>query len=86
MIDIFFDYFGYDKEHLFVAGIAYECVIICRLVPLIITINRNNIIVLRGGLWFFDGLNGFLVENLVWDLLYLRGDPPSQGTPGVRLS
>ena len=28
MIDIFFDYFGYDKEHHFVASIAYEYVII----------------------------------------------------------
>ena len=24
MIDIFFDYFGYDKEHLLVSSIAYE--------------------------------------------------------------
>ena len=28
MIDIFFDYFGYDKEHHLVASIAYEYVII----------------------------------------------------------
>ena len=45
MIDIFFDYFGYDKEHHFVASIAYEYVIICHGMPRIITINKNNIIV-----------------------------------------
>ena len=60
MIDIFFDYFGYDKEHHLVAGIAYECVIILNLISRIITINRNNIVVFLGFVHFMLGDDGFL--------------------------
>ena len=63
MIDIFFDYFGYDKEHHFVAGIGYEYVIILNLISRIITINRINIIVCRGFVHFMLGDDGFLGEN-----------------------
>ncbi len=62
MIDIFFDNFGYDKEHYFVAGIGYEYVIIWNGISRIITINRINIIVLRGGSGFSFGDDGFLDE------------------------
>ena len=62
MIDIFFDYFGYDKEHHFVASIAYEYVIICHGMPRIITINIFNIIVLMGLVHFPFGDDGFLGE------------------------
>ena len=65
MIDIFFDYFGYDKEHYFVAGIAYECVIIPNLTPRIITINKNNIIVLRGLLLLYLEMMVFWVKSLL---------------------
>ena len=62
MIDIFFDYFGYDKEHHFVTSIAYEYVIICHGMPRIITINIFNIIVLRRLVDFPFGDDGFLGE------------------------
>jgi len=62
MIDIFFDNFGYDKEHYFVAGIGYEYVIILNLISRIITINKNNIVVFFGFVNFMLGDDGFLDE------------------------
>ena len=72
MIDIFFDYFGYDKEHHFVAGIAYEYVIILNLISRIITINKNNIVAFLRFVHFMLGDNGFSVRRRLWDLVYLR--------------
>ena len=60
MIDIFFDNFGYDKEHYFVAGIGCEYVIILNLISRIITINKNNIVVFFGFVNFMLGDGGFL--------------------------
>ena len=80
MIDIFFDYFGYDKEHLLVASIAYEY---DDHPNRIITINRNNIIVLRGGLWFFNGLNGFLSAGGFGTCLICAGGLPKSTHQGV---
>ena len=53
----------YDKEYYFVADIAYEYVIILNLISQIITINRNNIIVLKVVSAFSLGDHGFLVEK-----------------------
>ena len=63
MIYIFFENFDYDKEYYFVADIAYEYVIILNLISQIITINRNNIVVLKVVSAFSLGDHGFLVEK-----------------------
>ena len=77
MIDIFFDYFGYDKEHLLVASIAYEYVIILNLISRITTINIFNIIVLKGVVTFILGDDGFLDEIPFGTCLIGAGPPPS---------
>ena len=76
MIDFFFDYFGYDREHHFVAGIGYEYVIILNLISRIITINRINIIVCRGFVHFMLGDDGFLGEIPFGTCLICAGCPP----------
>ena len=53
----------YDKEYYFVADIAYEYVIILNLISQIITINRNNIVVLKEVSSFSIGDHGFLPER-----------------------
>ena len=84
MIDIFFDYFGYDKEHHFVAGIGYEYVIILNLISRIITINRINIIVCRGFVHFMLGDDGFLGENPFGTCLICAGLPSLGSVSGCK--